>query len=93
MATRKAYAASNDGHCGLMFKSKALRDLFVENIDGYRASTCAEYRKIERNDNDSVDQWGNTVRYSCYSALDMSIGEYWDGWWDVFDMAAAAGLL
>ena len=93
MATRKAYAASNDGHCGFMFKSKALRDFFIANVDGYKAITCSEYRKIERGDNDSVDQWGNTVRFASYSAYDMSIGEYWDGWWDVYDMAEAQGLL
>lgn len=93
MAARKAYAVSDDGHCGLMFKSRALRDLFIANVDGFKASTYAEYRKIERNDNDIVDQWGNTVLSASYSAIDMSIDEYWDGWWDVYDMALQSSLL
>ncbi len=93
MATRKAYAASNDGLSGLMFASAKLRDFFLENIEGYRKSTCAEYRKIKRNDEDSLDEWGNTVGFSSYNALDMSVAEYWDGWWDVYDRAAEAGLV
>ena len=92
MATRKAYAKSNDGKAGFMFKSKALRDLFVASVDGYENATCAEYRGIERKSEDSVDEWGNTVRFSPFIACDMDVVEHWDGWWDVYDKAVELGI-
>ncbi len=92
MATRKAYAkSSKNGKAVFMFASKALRDFFIDNVEGYEVATCAEYRKAEREEN-RRDEWGWEI-FSDYSAFDMSVPEYWDGWWDVYDEAYELGLL
>lgn len=101
MATRKAYAISEDGKMALMFKSKALRDWFIaelppkrENDFGhdFEVGTCDQYRKAYR----AEQRWMNDVGTwadSKYSAIDMGVGEYWDGHWDMYDKAYELGLL
>lgn len=93
MAARKAYAKSNDGFAGFLFNGTALRDFFLENVEGYQKATCAEFRAIKRKEDNSQDQWGNTVRYTNFRTFDMTIPEYWDGWWDQYDKACELGLL
>ena len=89
----KAYAISYDGRLALMFENRNLRDFFISEVDGFDISTYAEFREVERLARDRFDEWGNTLRSSGYVACDMSIPEYWDGWWDVFDKAIENGLI
>lgn len=92
MTTRKAYAISKDGKVAYMFQSKALRDFFAKRVLGIEPTTCAEYRRVERMAREKRDEWGYRVD-SKYSANDMSVDEYWDGWWDLYDEAYELGLL
>ena len=98
---RNAYAISEDGKTALMFPNKALRDLFIaelppksENSFGkdFKVGTCDQYRKAEM----AEQRWMNDEGIWAdreYVAIDMSIAEFWDGIWDLYDKAYDAGLL
>lgn len=93
---RRAYAISGNGHAAFMFASAELRDIAVEHVAGIKPCKCADYRKVERLEGDSVDQWGNVTRYSPYCVYDMGILENWDcegGWTDAYWDAHERGII
>lgn len=102
MTARKAYAISEDGKTALMFNSKALRDWFIaelppkrENDFGcdFEIGTCDQYRKVLRAEMRWMTDQGSWADRGYY-ALDMSLGEYWDGCLDgMYAKAYDLGLL